>query len=288
MMLMTRSKMYALTAIAAALYVGLGIAFGNGWGDDGIFSFDKFFEGDNAEIGYAGSSWLSYVLFAAIITAGVMFANRIPEDGVQISAGETSGEGQIHDPRGWRLLLGNTYLSVIWLPIRFFVGQEWLAAGEHKLRDSGWMDGGASLQGYWERAVAIPEAPARPAITYDWYRDVITYMLNNEWYTWFAKVVAIGELLVGLGLLVGALVGIAAFFGTTLNFSFMMAGTVSSNPVLFGLAVFLVLGWKVAGWIGLDRFLLPALGTPWEPGKVTHLRHTKVDGTATPHHPRTV
>ena len=77
-------------------------------------------------------------------------------------------------------------------------------------------------------------------------------MLNHEWYTWFAKLIAIGEALVGIGLIVGALVGIAAFFGTFMNFNFMMAGSASSNPVLFGLAVFLVLGWKIAGYFGVD------------------------------------
>lgn len=29
----------------------------------------------------------------------------------------------------------------------------------------------------------------------------------------------------------------------------------------------LVLAWKTAGWIGLDRWLLAALGTPWRPGR---------------------
>jgi thiosulfate dehydrogenase (quinone) large subunit len=165
------------------------------------------------------------------------------------------------------LFLGNIYYALLWLPIRFFVGREWLAAGEHKLRDDAWMDGGTALQGYWERAVAVPEQ-GRPAITYGWFRDFLNYMLRHEWYTWFAKVIAIGETLVGLGLLIGALVGIAAFFGTLMNFNFQLAGSASTNPVLFGLGVFLVLAWKVAGWWGLDRWLLPLLGTPWTPGRV--------------------
>ena len=80
--------------------------------------------------------------------------------------------------------------------MRFFVGHEWLAAGEHKVRDDAWMKGGSALQGYWERAVAIPEQ-GRPAITYGWYRDFLQYMLDHEWYTWFAKVIAVGEVLVG-------------------------------------------------------------------------------------------
>ena len=43
----------------------------------------------------------------------------------------------------------------------------------------------------------------------------------------------------------------------------MMAGTASTNPMRFAAAILVMLGWKVAGCYGLDRYLLPALGTPW-------------------------
>ena len=33
---------------------------------------------------------------------------------------------------------------------------------------------------------------------------------------------------------------------------------------MFTLAVGLMLAWKVAGYYGLDRYLLPLLGTPWK------------------------
>jgi thiosulfate dehydrogenase [quinone] large subunit len=162
--------------------------------------------------------------------------------------------------------MGNVAFAVVWMPVRFFVGREWLVAGEHKLRDDAWMDGGTALQGYWTNAVTVSES-GRAAITYGWFRDVLQYMLDHEWYTWFAKVIAIGEALIGLGLIVGALAGIAAFFGTVLNFSLQLAGSASTNPVLFGLGVLLVLAWKIAGWWGLDRVLLSSLGTPWAPGR---------------------
>jgi thiosulfate dehydrogenase (quinone) large subunit len=48
-----------------------------------------------------------------------------------------------------------------------------------------------------------------------------------------------------------------------MNMSFLMAGTVSTNPVLFFGGILLILAWKNAGYLGLDRVLLPALGTPW-------------------------
>jgi thiosulfate dehydrogenase (quinone) large subunit len=80
---------------------------------------------------------------------------------------------------------------------------------------------------------------------------------------WFAYLVVAGELAVGLGLVLGALTGFAAFFGSLMNMSFMLAGSASTNPVLFTMAIGLILAWRVAGWYGLDRWLLPWLGTPW-------------------------
>ena len=53
-----------------------------------------------------------------------------------------------------------------------------------------------------------------------------------------------------------------------MNMSFLLAGSASSNPVLFTLAIGLMLAWKVAGYYGLDRYVLPLLGTPWHPGPI--------------------
>jgi thiosulfate dehydrogenase [quinone] large subunit len=70
--------------------------------------------------------------------------------------------------------------------------------------------------------------------------------------------------MIGAALILGAFVGIAAFFGAFMNWNFVMAGAASTNGMLFAIAVLLILAWKVAGWYGLDRFLLPLLGTPWK------------------------
>jgi thiosulfate dehydrogenase (quinone) large subunit len=253
----TRTKTYVLTAIAVVLYIVLQAVFADGRFGAPLWNAESIVE----------SSIFTYLFVALIVLAGFAQARALPEQGVSVELRSGSdAPGQLEDPIGWRLLLGNTLFAILWLPIRFFVGQEWLAAGTHKLVDPGYMAGGASLQAYWERAVAIPEQ-GRPAITYDWFRGFLQFMLDNGWYGWFAPLVAIGQTLVGVGLIVGGLVGIAAFFGTLMNFSFMLAGSASANPVLFGLAVFLILAWKVAGWWGLDRWLLPALGTPWRPGR---------------------
>jgi thiosulfate dehydrogenase [quinone] large subunit len=172
------------------------------------------------------------------------------------------GEVTIPDPPLAHTLFATTRFAWLWAILRIYLGYEWLQAGLHKLGDPGWMQGGEALKGFWERAIAIP-AQGRPPIAYDWYRDFIAFMLNNGWYTWFAKLVAYGEFLIGLALVLGAFVGIAAFFGAFLNWNFIMAGAASTNAVLFTLAVLLMLAWKVAGWYGLDRYLLPLIGTPW-------------------------
>jgi thiosulfate dehydrogenase [quinone] large subunit len=65
---------------------------------------------------------------------------------------------------------------------------------------------------------------------------------------------------------VRAFTGTAAFVGGFMNWNFMMAGSASVNPVFLTLSVLLILAWKTAGYWGLDRFLLPLVGTPWKPG----------------------
>ncbi len=174
----------------------------------------------------------------------------------------TGGTVTIPDPPLAHTLFSTTKLAWLWAIVRIYLGYEWIQAGLHKLEDPAWMQGGEALKGFWARAIAIPEQ-GRPPIAYDWYRDFIAFMLNNGWYTWFAKLVAYGEFLIGVALIVGAFVGIAAFFGAFLNWNFIMAGAASTNAVLFTLAVLLMLAWKVAGWYGLDRYLLPLIGTPW-------------------------
>ncbi len=171
---------------------------------------------------------------------------------------------QVEGPAFARFLFNNRAAGLVWLPIRLFVGFEWLEAGWHKATGGGWLDGGAALAGFWKAAVAVPQQ-GRPPITYEWYRDFINVLLNGHHETWFAWLITFGEMAVGLGLILGALTGIAAFFGAFMNMSFLLAGSASTNPIMFTLAVGIMLAWKVAGYYGIDRYLLPLLGTPWHP-----------------------
>lgn len=170
----------------------------------------------------------------------------------------------IQDPPIARFLFSDTRLSIVWLFVRIWLGLQWWQSGFGKIQDPKWVQTGESLKAYWERAVAIPAPPARPAISFDWYRSFLQFLLDTQSYGWFAKFVAYGEVLVAIGLFVGAFVGIAAFFGAVMNWNFIMAGSASSNGFLLLVALLLVLAWKTAGYIGLDYFLLRWVGTPWK------------------------
>jgi len=171
-------------------------------------------------------------------------------------------ERVIEDPPFVRTLFNDVRFSALWLVLRIWLGYQWIEAASHKIGNPAWVVTGDALKGYWSNAVAIPEG-GQPAIAFDWYRSFIQGLLDAQAYTWFAKLVAYGELLVGIALILGAFVGIAAFFGAFMNWNFMMAGSASINPLLFVAALLLIFAWKTAGFLGLDYFLLNWLGTPW-------------------------
>ncbi len=170
---------------------------------------------------------------------------------------------QVTDGPIAKFLFSDTRMAIVWLVLRVYLGIQWLQAAQHKITDPAWTQTGTALKGFWVGAVATTP---KPVIAFDWYRQFLQFMIDTQAYTWFAKLVVAGEVLVGICLILGAFTGIAAFFGGLMNWNFMMAGSASTNPLLFLIAVLLILAWKTAGYYGLDRILLPMLGTPWSPG----------------------
>lgn len=162
-------------------------------------------------------------------------------------------------PRPVQALFGDERLAPFWLLLRVYVGWQWLAAGLEKVQQPAWTRTGAALKGYWTAVTRVHPGQQGASIHYGWYYDFIHGMLQRGWYSWFAKLVAFGEVAVGLALIVGALVGAAAFFAAFMNLNFMLAGTASSNPILLLLALGLLLSWRVSGAIGADRYLVSGL-----------------------------
>lgn len=181
----------------------------------------------------------------------------------------------VQDPPVARFLFSDVRMSWVWLILRIWVGYKWVDAALHKIDNPAWVQTGEALKGFWMGAVQIP-AEGRPAIAFDWYRNFLQFLLDAQAYTWFAKVIAYGELLIGIALILGLFTGIAAFFGGFMNWNFIMAGSASTNGMMFLVSVVLVMAWKIAGYIGLDYFVLPLLGTPW-PGKETPVTEENVE-----------
>ena len=142
-----------------------------------------------------------------------------------------------------------------------------MKAGWGKITNPAWVgaQAGTALTGFVNGALAKTTG-AHPDVQ-SWYAAFLKITVLPHTGTW-TYVVAFGETLVGIGLILGAFTGIAALFGIFMNLNYLMAGSVSINPVLLVISIFLVLAWKTAGWWGLDRWLLSALGTPWSPGMV--------------------
>src|SRR5512142_1614122 len=172
----------------------------------------------------------------------------------------------VQEPSAITTLLNHPLAAWLWLPIRVWLGWQWLNAGYEKMINPAWTQTGAALKGFLAGAVAAVGKSGAPVIHYTWYSGFLKVLLASGSYTWMAKLVAVGETMVGIALILGAFTGFAAFFGGFMNFNYLMAGTVSVNPMFLVLSVTLMLAWKVSGYIGADYFLVPRLGALWSDG----------------------
>jgi thiosulfate dehydrogenase [quinone] large subunit len=161
------------------------------------------------------------------------------------------------------------YAGIIWLVARVWLGYEWLMAGIEKVFGEGsiaWVGSkaGTGVMGFLKGAIAKsalaegfdPAKTPHPAVQ-DWYaylvRDV--FMPNA---TLFSYLVAYGELLVGIALILGIFTRFSAVMGVLMNLAFLFAGSTSTNPQLLvvGLTIVLV-GGVAVGFYGLDYFARP-------------------------------
>lgn len=75
--------------------------------------------------------------------------------------------------------------------------------------------------------------------------------------------VAVGETLIGIALIVGLFTRFAAFWGAVLNLLFLLAGSTGVNPSMFTIELSILLAGATAGLIGLDSYVLPSVKTWW-------------------------
>lgn len=144
----------------------------------------------------------------------------------------------------------NKMSAIILTVIRLFLGYSWFTAGLGKVT------GGFDASGFLKGAIANPVKGPDGAVVFGWYVDFLkSFALPNV--EIFNFIIPWGELLVGLGLLLGCLTTAAMFFGLIMNFSFFLAGTVSHNPTDIFLGFIILAAGYNAGRIGLDRWVIP-------------------------------
>ncbi|MEW6046445.1 MAG: DoxX family membrane protein [Bacillota bacterium] len=149
----------------------------------------------------------------------------------------------------WRVVFG---LMRIWL------GYQWLEAGLGKITNPAWVGdkAGVAISGFFKGAIA-KAAGDHPAVR-PWYASFLENVaLPNA--TTFSYLIAFGETLVGLALIFGVLTSFAALMGAFMNLNFMLAGTTSTNPILYTVAIIVILAGARASYFGLDYYLMPLL-----------------------------
>lgn len=138
----------------------------------------------------------------------------------------------------------------IWLVLRVYVGYEWLQAGWGKVTGPEPFSAKGFMLG------AIKKSTGDHPAVQGWYASFLeNFGVPNAGVMSF--LVAWGEVLVGLALILGFATLFAAAMGMLMNLNFMLAGSTSSNPVLYTLALFIALGGAYAGYYGVDYWFRP-------------------------------
>lgn len=148
--------------------------------------------------------------------------------------------------------LGNSKIAAgILVFLRVYIGYQWMVSGYGKIAG-----GQFDATGYLQGAVAAAGGE-NPAVQAWWGTFLETVALPNA--ELFTFVVMWGELLVGIALILGIFTNFSALMGITMNFAFLFSGTVSTNPQMVLITVFIIAAGANAGKYGLDRWVIPFL-----------------------------
>jgi thiosulfate dehydrogenase (quinone) large subunit len=149
--------------------------------------------------------------------------------------------------------------SWLWLVVRVYLGYQWLNAGYQKIwgaeRSFFWFGSGAGVKGFASAGVAGSTAGAGSGASYGWWAAFLhNFVIPNA--SWIARFIAVSEILIGVALILGLFTGAAALAGLSLNVIYMFTGSAGVNPAFAVMSVLLVLAWRNAGSIGVDRYIL--------------------------------
>jgi thiosulfate dehydrogenase [quinone] large subunit len=129
--------------------------------------------------------------------------------------------------------------SNLFLPLRLFMGLTFLYAGLQHLTDPSFFD--PSKSGY------IGHLISQYAVGSPIHYFLLAVAPNAVMFGWL---VAVGEVLIGIGTLTGFLFRPAALAGLTLNFMFFLSATWNAFPFYFGSDIVFVMCWLTLLLIG--------------------------------------
>lgn len=164
-------------------------------------------------------------------------------------------QGSKGDEAMFRFIRENRYAAGVLALLRLYLGWKWLDSGWGKITGEKAFD----AAGYLKNAVANPVLDKATNETL--YPNFTSFLDNVALpnVKLFNILIPWGELLVGLGLILGVFTTAAAFFGLLMNFMFLFAGTVSSNPWFVLIGMIILVAGANAGKFGGDRYVLPYL-----------------------------
>ena len=151
-------------------------------------------------------------------------------------------------------LRNNTWAAGILTILRIYLGWSFISAGWGKLTGPKAFD----ATGFLTHSIASPVLSPEKTMVYPTFHGFLQHFaLPNVGL--FNFLVPWGEFLVGLGLIVGTLTTVAVFFGMLMNFMYMFAGTVSSNPWDVLIGIFIIVAGYNAGRFGGDYWVIPRI-----------------------------
>ncbi|SOC36164.1 DoxX family protein [Ureibacillus acetophenoni] len=150
-------------------------------------------------------------------------------------------------------LRNNNIAAGIMMLLRIYLGYNFMIAGWGKIT-GGQFDASGFLNNAVQNPVKGPDGSNVFGLYHSFLENVA--LPNVEI---FNILVPWGEFLVGIGLILGCLTTTAAFFGIIMNFSFLMAGAISHNPIDILIGLMILFAGSNAGKFGLDPFVIPFL-----------------------------